>query len=124
MPLPGVYDLVLYRGDTYEWRFQFWADEARTQAIDLTDAVPKAEIRARSGALPVTTLYTAVGIPNIVYMGLLVAAWETIPPTGGVWDLQITFPDGDVHTPVRGAVTVCADVTDSVAAAPGRRLRR
>jgi hypothetical protein len=33
-----------------------------------------------------------------------------------VWDLQLTFPNGDVRTVVAGTVTTTGDVTDSVAA--------
>jgi hypothetical protein len=31
----------------------------------------------------------------------------------GVWDLEITFANGDVYTPIKGPTSVEADVTEA-----------
>jgi poly-gamma-glutamate capsule biosynthesis protein CapA/YwtB (metallophosphatase superfamily) len=113
--LPGTYNLELYRGDTYTWRFILWDDLAMTDPTDLTDAEAEAEIRNKTAGTTIVALTCAVTAPNIIDVTLDADLWATIP-TKGVWDLQVTWVDGTVHTVVRGAVTTIGDVVDSVAA--------
>jgi len=112
---PGRFDLNLYRGDSYAYRFVLWQDDLQSVAVDLTGATAEAEIRERSAGVAVTVLTTTVTLPNIVEVAVDPAMYVTVPAKG-VWDLQLTFADGSVQTPVAGAVTVTGDVTDSVAA--------
>jgi hypothetical protein len=115
MPLPGVFDLVLYRGDTYAWQFRIWSDAAQTVPVDLTGAVAKSEIRDKPAGTVILDLEAVITLPNSIELSLDAADWTTLP-AAGVWDLQLTFPDGTVRTPVGGKVTTYPDVTDSVAA--------
>jgi hypothetical protein len=120
---PGVYDLSLYRGDTYRWTFKLWADPGKTQPLDLTGVTVKSEIRDKPGGPPtlLTCTITAPPTSGVIDMVLATAQWVTIP-AGGVWDMQLTYADGTVRTVVAGKVTVTADVTDSISAV-ARALR-
>jgi hypothetical protein len=111
---PGTFPLDLYRGDSYAWRFVLWQDEAKTLPVDLTGATAEAEIRNASAGTTIVTLECTVVVPNSVDVVMTPAMYATCPKTG-VWDLQITFPDGSVHTPIAGPVNLTPDVTDSVA---------
>jgi hypothetical protein len=108
---PGTNNLDLYRGDTKRWQFKLWIDVARTQPVDLTGVVAKATIRDKavggSFELPLTCTVT---VPNIIDMVLTANQSNTLPAVG-VWDLQLTYPSGDIITPLKGAVTVTQDVT-------------
>ena len=116
---PAPYSLALYRGDTYRYRFSLWTDVAHTTPADLTGATVKSEIRDKSGGTKVVTLACTITLPNIVDVVLSSALCLTVP-SGGVWDLQVTFSNGDVATPLAGTVSVSEDVTDSIAS-PGLR---
>jgi hypothetical protein len=115
---PGKYDLALYRGDTYRWKFQFWNDDAKTDPADLTGVTIKAEIRDKpQGTKQIVPMTTTLTVPNIIDMVLSATACATLLPKGA-WDLQLTYAGGDVVTVLAGAVVVTADVTDSAAPAP------
>jgi hypothetical protein len=111
---PGVYPLSLYRGDSYEWQFVLWQDELKTLPVDLTGSTVEAEIRDKAAGQNVAALTCVVTLPNIIDVELPTALW-TAPglPATGVWDLEVTAPDGTVSTYVAGKVTVTADVTNS-----------
>jgi hypothetical protein len=111
---PGHFNLELYRGDSYAWRFILWQDDARTDPLDLTGATVAAEIREKSAGTHIVDLDVTVTLPNVVDVAMTPTMYATCP-SKGVWDLQISFADGTVHTPVAGTVTVVGDVTDSVA---------
>jgi hypothetical protein len=108
--VPSNYPLALYRGDTHRWQFRLWADPSKTAPIDLATATAKSEIRSLSGTV-VTTLLCAITLPNTIDVTLsaVESAKLTTPPAQ--WDLQLTWANGDVQTPVTGAVTVQQDVT-------------
>jgi hypothetical protein len=109
---PGKYDLKIYRGDTYRWRFTVWSDPARTQPADLTGATAKSEIRDKTGGTVKATINCVITIPNYVDAVLSDVASKALN-TNGVWDLQLTMASGDVVTVLAGQVTVTGDVTDS-----------
>jgi len=114
MGLPGNYSLTLYRGDSYSWRFVVWTDEAKTEEADLTGVTAKAEIRDKSGGLSIMTLECSIELPNVVNVALTADLWVDWLLSKGVWDLQLTYPGGEVVTVVAGSVSVTADVTDSL----------
>jgi len=121
--IPGDFPLVLYHGDTAHWQFRFWADAAKTVPANLAGVTVKAELRDTPGGNLILTFATAVLPPNTVRMDLTPAAAMALPDTGGAWDLQLTYPSGDVATPLAGLVEVTMDVTDSrplVTPAPAR----
>jgi len=112
--MPGAYDLKLYRGDSYAWRFTLWADDARTVPADLTGATVAAEVRDKPAGSTVVALVCVVTLPNIVDVTLGGVSWLDMPASGA-WDLQVTYAAGEVHTAVAGKVTVTTDVTASTA---------
>lgn len=110
---PGTYNLVIYRGDTYDWRFQLWQDPEQTIPVDLTGVIIEAQIRNKAGGTLATTLDCVLEPPNIINVSLDAEASMLVPPSGA-WDLQLTFPDGAVRTPVAGLVKATLDVTTPV----------
>jgi len=116
---PGTLPLKLYRGDTYRWRFQFWSDTAKTQPIDMSRVIEvRAEIRDQPSGTTIVPMTGSVTLPNIIDMTLAHSDSRRLPDAG-VWDLQLTYNDGSVATPVAGPVAVTADVTDSGVSASG-----
>lgn len=110
---PANFALDIYHGDTERWQFKLWADDARTQPIDLTGAVAKSQIRDKPGsATVVATLDCVITLPNVIDV-TLTSVQSFKLSSKGAWDLQLTYPDGSVTTAVAGPVTVTMDVTDS-----------
>ena len=104
---PGSYDLALYRGDSYTWRFVLWEDETKATAIDLAGVTVTAQWR---DGVSVHDFACTVTLPNIVDVELPADAWEDVPASG-VWDMQLTDDMGAVRTVVAGRVAVTSDVT-------------
>lgn len=115
--LPGNYTLKMYRGDTFHAQFKLWLDTDRSQPVDLTDAVAKAEIRDKTGGTILVTFDSAITLPNIIDLTLDAATSETLVPGTQKWDLQVTYLDGTVNTYVAGDATIVGDITDSSAVA-------
>jgi hypothetical protein len=113
MSPPGNYPLTLYRGDTYAWRFLIWNNADGTDPHDLTDVVPKAEIRERPMGAVIIPLDCVVELPNAVVATLGATQSERLPSLGGRWDLRLTAIGGEVFTVLAGAVSVTPQVTDS-----------
>lgn len=109
---PGKFDLQLYRGDSYAWRFRIWTDTAQTVPANLLGATAMAQIRDKSAGDKIVDLICTITQPNLIDVSMTPAKYSTCPPSG-VWDLQITYSDGQVHTPIAGTVTVTPDVTAS-----------
>lgn len=122
MATPGAYSLSLYRGDTYRWQFKLWDDADKTVPTDLTGVTPKAEIRDKPSGVVKASLACTIVVPNIID-ALLSAADCGNLPAKGVWDLQLTYADGDIATVLAGSVDVTADVTDSGTPLPGQAFR-
>lgn len=110
--LPGKYDLQLYRGDSRDIRFVLWTDEEKTEPLDLTGATAEAEIRDKSAGSVIVVLQCTIVAPNFVDLHVSPTMSKSAPAKG-VWDLQVTYPNGAVRTHTAGAVKVTGDVTDS-----------
>jgi hypothetical protein len=109
---PATLPLDIYRGDSQRIQVKLWTDAAGTIPYDLTGATAKSEIRERPAGVMITPMTCIVTLPNIVNVYLAAADSHKLPAKG-VWDLQLTFLDGDVQTPLAGPVTITTDVTDS-----------
>jgi hypothetical protein len=108
---PGVGNLDIYRGDTKRWKCNLWADIKRTVPTDLTGVVANASIRDKAlGGSYETALTCVITLPNIIDVSLTAEQSRNLPAVG-VWDLQLTYPSGDVYTVMKGAVIVTQDVT-------------
>jgi len=120
---PGTYPLNLYRGDTGRWRFQLWDDIDKTIPTDLTGVVAVAQIRDMPSGKLLAPLGCTIVLPNVVEMVLEAVDSMKLPTeagcvsstsTAGAWDLELTYPVGDVLTLLAGPVKVTADVTSPV----------
>lgn len=107
---PANLTLYLYRGDSSLARLKLY--DINHDPVDLTDVIAKSEIRDRPAGNTVIPLDCTITLPNIVEVVLTAANSIKLPPAG-VWDLQLTYLDGEVKTVVAGQVTVTPDVTDS-----------
>jgi hypothetical protein len=107
---PANFPLEIYRGDSSRMRVKLY--DADKNPIDLTDIVAKSEIRDRPAGTVVVPLDCTITLPNIVEI-VLTAANSSKLPVQGVWDLQLTYPNGGIKTPMAGLVKVTPDVTDS-----------
>jgi|SRR5262252_5188828 len=116
MARPGVYNLVLYRGDTYAWQFVLYSDNlVPPTPADLTGVSAKAEIRNAPGGSLLAALPCVVTQPNTITMKLTTTEWAGLRTPAAYWDLQLTYADADssVVTILAGTVSVTPDVTDS-----------
>lgn len=113
MATPGEYKLYIYRGDSFRRQAVLWMDQAKTQPADLTGVTAKAEIRDKPAGKKIVSMACTITLPNIVDATLTAAASGSLTITKGVWDLQLTYPSGDVVTVLAGPVVVTPDVTES-----------
>ena len=107
---PASLPLQLYRGDSL--RLQFALTDQNSVPLDLTGVVADSEIRDRPAGDVIVPFQCVITLPTIINLTLLAADSQNLPPQG-VWDLKLTYPSGDVATPLSGPVTVTPDVTDS-----------
>ena len=120
--IPASYNLSLYRGDTSRWQFKLWTDAGKTQPEDLTGATAEATIRDKTTGGSYRQLLTCtVVLPNIINMVLTDTQSRNLPAKG-VWDLQVTYPSGDVASKLQGSTAVTQDVTYVDASQSGKRL--
>jgi hypothetical protein len=106
--IPTKRSLEVYRGDTRRWQVKLWADAERAQPIDLNGVTAAAQIQMSS---PVVTLGCTVTLPNVIDLLLTAQDSKTLAIGKGLWDLQLTYPGGDIVTVLAGEVHVVADVT-------------
>lgn len=106
------YPLGIYRGDTHRWQFTLWADAAKTTPADLTGVAVAAWIAQAS---TITHLVCTVAA-NVITVALEEDISQGLSVVAGKWDLQLTYPSGDVQTVVAGSTSVRADVTGASAA--------
>lgn len=107
---PANLPLDLYRGDS--WTLQVTFFDQNNLPLNLAGVIAKSEIRDRPAGTTIIELQCAITLPNIVNLTLLAADAMNLPPAG-VWDLQLTYPSGDVKTPLAGQVTATPRVTNS-----------
>jgi hypothetical protein len=111
--MPGDYPLAIYKGDSYRFQFLIWLDAAKSQPVDLTDVMVKAEIRDKPAGQQIYALDCSIVLPNTIEAILTPLVSASLPVGSLVWDIQLTYPDGMVNTVLAGKVTVTQDVTDS-----------
>lgn len=107
--VPAVVDLRLYEGDDVFLRVVV-TDPDTNGPADLTGYTAQSQIRSTATATDIMCEFDVEIVDNIVYLTLDSAA--TTGQTGrGVWDVQLTDPDGVVETVAGGRVTWVAEVT-------------
>jgi hypothetical protein len=110
---PGKFDFSMYRGDSYAWRFVLWTDDAKTVPLNLTGAAVDLEVRDKPAGSIVFPIPCVIVPPNNVDVIFTPEMYDGCPAKG-VWDMQITFSDGEVQTPIGGSVSITQDITKSV----------
>lgn len=119
MTLPTIYDLGIYRGNTFRMQLTAWQDDAETVPLDLTGATAAAEIRDKAMGKLLATLDVVLTPPNTVDLELHASVTATLAPGKRAWDLEVALANGDIRTVLAGAVQVVANVTHSVPAPVG-----
>jgi hypothetical protein len=112
--MPGNFPLTIYRSDTARWSFTLWSDAAKTIPTDLTGATAAAHIQQANTSLkPPVVLTCTIAPPNTINMILVSDVTVGTPARGhqGRWDMQVTFPNGEVQTVLAGTVDIVGDVT-------------
>ena len=117
---PGRLDWKVYVGDTNREAFQMTGE----QAVDLTGSTIAAQARraAKDEEVVATAIIGTSGLAD----GEFTVEWDgeelralvdAVPADAwiGAWDLQITYPDGTIDTPLAGRFTVTYDVTRGAA---------
>ena len=112
MSAPLTYHLSVYRGDSHRWSFTLWADAAKTEPADLTGVTAAAEMHQGATVTPLACSVTA----NTIDVVLAASVSQQLAIAVSRWDLQLTYPSGEVTTIVSGRVDLRADVTGSAVA--------
>ena len=103
--------MTLYRGDSYHWQLFVWLDAGKTEPLDLTDIDVAASMKdPKAGIVPFDCTKTGNQIDMVLSSGVCATLTVTSSPTT-LWDLQLTYPSGDVKTIIGGKVSVTGDVT-------------
>lgn len=105
--------ISIKQGDTFVLNMT-WADSAGSP-VDLTDCTAKMQFRSAAGGsmlLELSTDNQRITL-DAGTIDLLVdaATMSTFVTPKGVWDLQITFPDGTVETILTGTFITIPDIT-------------
>lgn len=131
MARPQSYSFSVDRGDTKRLQFVLWADAGKTQPADLVGVNVRAEIRQHShrgchghgyyghgyygDMVPLAVTVTG----NRIDLVLSHDASQQLAVVPSRWDLQLTYPSGDVQTVISGSVQIRGDVTGSTDALTG-----
>ena len=117
MTKPAKFKFTIYQGATFRKRLR-WSDKATGTPIDLTGCRARMQVRAEIGSptvlLELTTENGGITLGGTagtvdLYVGATATAafaWE-----GGVFDLEIVHPGGDVTRLAQGTVSVSPEVT-------------
>jgi len=119
MALPVSKNLTIYKGDTYRFSFRLrerTSDGDPGDYVDLEGVTAKAEIRAEDESLiaEFDTTIADQSDPDNTGKVELYPSTEVTGETNfgnGVWDAQLTFPNGDVRTYLKGKVTAVKEIT-------------
>lgn len=125
----AVCDLVVSQGADNTYRFRYGTkatDDADTQFVDLTDWGARAQLRYSPGGDVWVSLVKGQTTDRGSYLsadetGYVTVhlhhteteqpEWTAYARRGGVWDVELVAPDGEVVRLVMGAVKVSQDVT-------------
>jgi hypothetical protein len=121
--LPGVYNLTVYRGDTFNLDCAFntatawdaFGNPTSWTPVNMTGGTLQAEVR--DSTQEAATLLETFNITNLVAasgsftLNLTPSQTNGVAWTQGYWDLQYTDAGGNVQTLMYGTVTIEDDVT-------------
>ena len=114
LPLP--YDLVFYRGDTFERVFRLGVVNTEPKEYyDLTGCTVVCQVREYIDGPIVATPVVEVDPDQVTNKGCINFSLDTnfVKYSGevGVWDLQVTWPDDSKVTYLKGKVIAELDVS-------------
>ncbi|HSS09401.1 MAG TPA: hypothetical protein VLL25_05925 [Acidimicrobiales bacterium] len=109
--LPQVVDLNIFQGDTFALQVVVSVAGEPATPADLAGYQAASQIRPTAPAEEVLAEFEATITDNVILLGLSPEKTAALPARGGVWDVQITAPDGRVTTLLRGRVAVTEQVT-------------
>lgn len=120
--IPGTLPapLPIYQGDVRRWSFRVRernTDGTAGNPRDLTGVTVRAQIRATAANQQILVSWTAaaaadqVASPGVVLLSLTPAQTAALPAGKAVFDVELTFPNGDVQTYLTGEINVIAEVT-------------
>lgn len=117
MTTPAKLKLTIYQGTTFR-KHLTWLNSDKVTPIDLTGCLARMHIRAEIESpnvlLALTTENGGITLGGIAGTVDLFAADETtslISWEGGVFDIEIEHPNGDVTRLTQGSVSVSPEVT-------------
>lgn len=117
--LPAPYDFKLYRGDTFRRVIRLRTvleDGTLGDYADLTGCTPLAQVRVSTNAAAIiatfaTSVLDQATNKGAVQMQLSPEQTADMPNTSR-WDIQLTHPNGDVHTYLAGKIIASGQVSE------------
>lgn len=118
--IPAKYDITLYRGDTFRRTFRIRTineDKTPGPYADLTGCTPLAQVRSAERAPTIVETIGSVILDQtdpatLGSITISLTATQTAELADSTrWDIQLTHPNGDVHTYLAGGVTAKGQVT-------------
>jgi hypothetical protein len=81
--------------------------------LDLTGCTPKSQVKDSVGGTLIVEFVADLADQTTTPGGVLLSLDHTAATgvANGVWDFQVTYPDGSVYTYLYGTVTVTGEVT-------------
>jgi hypothetical protein len=112
MPVPQVYNVSHYRGDTLTITVRLWDDVDKTDPSILTTALITAQARASATKPEVLAEFTTSKSGNTITLVLSAAQTQTLPAKV-VYDVQLDWNADQtrVETVLQGTITFPPDVT-------------
>jgi hypothetical protein len=108
MPMPGRYDILIYRGDACNLTLTL-VDGAGVP-LDTTTTTYVAQWRTTPDAVAKEDFVTVVLEPGVIRLTLS-GTQTTRMASDGYWDLEQRVPLADPRTLLAGSVTITPDVT-------------
>lgn len=105
------YDLTIYRGDSFQKRFQLRDSEGALQ--NLTGFSIVSHLRSRATAQGFVSLNASIIVAEegLWSLSLTPSDSSNIPFASGVYDVEVTYPSGAVKTILFGHVLIKPEVT-------------
>lgn len=110
--LPGTKAFSFYRGDTFSVTMTY---KEGGLGVSLTGATVAAKFRSSVSTEASTSFMVVVSnqttFPGEFTISLAAATTAAVTNTQSAYDVQITWPDGEVQTILKGTLTMIEDVT-------------
>lgn len=112
MATPGTFNIQYTRGDTFSQ--SMIVKDSTGAAVNLTGWTVTSQIRVTEDDVNPVVSFTVTngGSTGLITLALTAAQTASLPLTsGGLYDVQLVDPSGNVSTYVGGTVTMKKDVT-------------